>query len=277
MLGIILTFFGSLFSEISDSIGKRRVELLQQNVYAMGFLTFFWGAWIFLLIILIRGKFDFDLASWPTFGARLILEIIQAHITILAITRADRTTFGYIRLLTIPLLLLVDIFLGYQLSVYQMAGIVIIFLTLLAFSLDHKINKKGKWLVLASSLNAVMTMSLFKYNITYYNAVEAEQVLIYFALLSYFFAFSLYYKRQNPLLLLRNPACLLQSVGHGFSSILLSFAQLFAPASVIIAAKRASAVFWSTVSGYYYFKEKHLLIKLFFLGLLVFAIVLLAK
>lgn len=275
MFGVILSAIGSFLGEISLSIGKVKVSQKEQSVYTMGFLCLFWGAIWFLIIILFRHNFIFVFASLPTFIPRAFLEIAQAHITNLAVVRADRSTFGFIRVLTIPLLLAVDFFLGYKINMYQTIGIGIIISALFIFFVNHGTKKLGSGLVLFTALNAVATLSLFKYNITHFNSVEAEQMLIYIILMAYFLFTALYFAKENPLRFLFKPIFFTQSVTSGVAGLLESFAYSFAPASIILAAKRAAAVFWSVAAGGIYFKEQHILIKAVCLVLLIAGIILL--
>lgn len=275
MIGIILASIGSLFDEISLSIGKRSINQRRASLYTIGFLNLFWGAIFLLAIILFKQKFLFSSASLPTFILRAFLEIIQAHFSLLAILKADRSTFGFIRIITIPLLLSADFFLGYRLNNYQVAGIGFIILTLFLFSANQGLNKKGIWLTLLTALNAVLTLSLYKYNITHFNSVEAEQFIIYLILLGYFIFTAFYLARENPFRFLAKPLFFGQSGARGLASILTSFAYSFAPASLILTAERAAGVFWATFSGFFYFREKQILVKLIYLGLLIAGIILL--
>ena len=277
MFGIILVSLGTLFEEIGDLIGKAQARKGRQDLYAMGFFTYFWPAIIFLVIIFFRAKFIFSLQSLPTFAIRSFLEILQAHFTVKAIMRADRSTFGFIRVLTLPLLLVVDFFLGYAVTARQVGGIVLIVMVLVFIFLSDKIGGRGRWLTLFTSLNAVATTSLFKYNITHFNSVEAEQFLVIMILLVYFWASGRYWTGQNNLrLLFSNRVFLWQSLSQGFANLLESFAIKFAPASVILAGKRSTATIWTALSGRFVFSEKNFAFKLVVLTLLVSGILLLA-
>lgn len=275
MFGVILSSIGSFLGEISLSIGKVKVGRKEQSVYTMGFLCLFWGAIWFFIIILFRHSFVFALASLPTFIPRAFLEVAQAHATNLAVVKADRSTFGFIRVLTIPLLLAVDFFLGYKINTYQTIGIIVIVSALFLLLVNHGVKKQGSGFVVFTALNAVATISLFKYNISHFNSVEAEQLIIYIILLIYFFFTALYFVKENPLRFLFRPIFFVQSATSGAGGLLESFAYNFAPASIILAAKRSSAIFWSLASGGLYFKEQHILIKAVCLILLVGGIILL--
>lgn len=275
MIGALLVIAGGFFQELYDSIGKIKVSQLKQSTYTMGFLGFFWTTIFFLLIIFVRGKFDFSLASLPFFLTRLFLEIVQAHFTVLAVTKADRSTFGFVRVLTLPLLLVVDIFLGYNLSYYQMIGIGLISVVIMFFFLDKENNKKGGGLVLFTALNAVATLSLFKYDIAHFNSVEAEQFLIHLTLLVYFLLAALFLRKENPLRFLFKPVYFIQSAAQGVSGLLYGFGMDYIPPSVYAAVKRSSSIVLSAASGFFCFHEKNWLAKLVFLTGLIIGIILL--
>jgi len=270
-----LASIGSFFSEIFAVIGKKEVQERRESIYTMGFLLFFWGAIFFLIIILWKGSFDFSLASLPTFIPRVLLEIILLPIALRAIVVAERSTFSFIRIATLPLLLGVDLFMGYSVSKFQMIGIGIIVLTLVILFINHGINKKGIKLVVWSTILPVATISLFKYNITYYNSVEAEGFLVTTILLLYFFFMAVKFADENPVRFLAKPLFLKQSLSEGVGMVMINFAYMFAPASVITSAKRSSSVFWAILSGNKIFHEKHIVLKLTMFVLLVTGIVLL--
>src|SRR5687768_13381938 len=184
MLGILLTSIAAFFQEVSDVIGRQEVKQKQETIYTMGFLQMFWATIFFVILILVKqDAFQFSLASLPTFGLRVVLEIIQVFITLIAVVAADRSTFGFIRVLTIPALLLVDLFLGYQIATMQLIGVSLVIIAMLILFMDHNFKKKGWSLVLFGALNSVATISLYKYNITHFNSVAAEQLVMYLILL----------------------------------------------------------------------------------------------
>ena len=67
----------------------------------------------------------------------------------------------------------------------------------------------------------------------------------------------------------------IQGLGRGVSEVLIGFAYLFAPASVITSGKRGSTVLWSIVSGNKLFHEQHILIKMAAFGLVILGLILL--
>lgn len=286
MLGIVLVGGGALAEEAGASIGKWETAQKKESVFSMGFINSLWAT-LFLLALAFfipanffapgfpRG-FVFSMASLPTFLPRVGLEILQAWATVYAITRADRSTFGFLRILTIPLLLVVDIALSYSVSLPQIAGMSFIITSLILLFINHGIRRDNAWLVVFTAVNAVATISLYKYDITHFNSVEAEQGLISIVLLVFFFTMAMVRAKENPLRLLAHPVLFLQSLLMGVSGIVMSFAFLFSAASVITTASRAFNILFAMISGHVYFREKRLWIKIAAFVLITVGLILLA-
>ena len=275
MFGIILSGFSALFHEIATAIGKYEVGARKESVFTMGFLNYVWALLFFVVLIFLRDSFVFSFASLPTFTVRALLEILQTHSSLVGVVRADRTTFSFVNIITIPFLLLVDIVLGYKVGGLQLFGIGSIFIALLVLFLRHDLKKDGLGFVLFSSINAVATISLFKYNITHFNSVEAEQTIIIAILLFYLFFCAKFFAKENPIKFFKKPMFFLQSASSGVGTVAASFAFLFAPASVITAAKRSFTIIWSWLSGSVYFHEGHVAIKFFAMSFLILGVILL--
>jgi len=261
MFGLILAAVSSAFGEVSDTIGKKTVQSRLESYYTFGFLNLFFGSVFLGLYAVWSGNFFFSMASLPFFLPRLALEIIQAHVSVIAIVRADRSDFSFIKMLTIPLLLVVDMISGYAISPLQILGIVLILGT--AFTLYSIENYKTKafWLILFTAVNAVATISLYKYDISHFNSVTAEQGIVSVVLTLYFFFLATFKARENPLSFIRHPARILQSTSSGLSGVVASFAYAFAPAVIVTTALRAFAVLFSIISGRFYFQEKRFFAK----------------
>lgn len=137
------------------------------------------------------------------------------------------------------------------------------------------INKKGIGWVVFISLNAVATISLFKYDISHFNSVETEQFLMCIILFVYFFLLILWLDKKNPFKLLRRPLFLAQSLVGGAGGVVTGFAYNFTTAAIATTAKRSSAIMWSMVSGGLYFHERHILFKICILILLISGLILL--
>lgn len=276
MFGVLLTVIGTFFDEISSTLGKDTVAKKEQSVYAMGFTHMFLSAVVLLgIIIVFPDSFRFSLGSLPTFIPRAFLEVLQAHLMVSAIVKAERSTYGMGRVLTIPLLLLADMLLGYSVGPLQGAGMALMACTLLFVFTRRGIGTAGLGETLVGAVNAVFTISLYKYNITHFNSVAAEQIIVYAVLLLYFFLAATFIARDRVFSLFLKPSIVGQSFSQAIAGVVESFAYPYAPASVIMAAKRSSAVLWSIISGGMYFKENRITVKLFTFALLSAGIVLL--
>lgn len=277
MIGVLLSSISSFFGEVAGSIGKFEISNHKESIYTMAFLDLFWGIFIFSAIALFKeGSFVFSLASLPTFGLRAFLEIFQMIFTIIAVVKVERSTFSFIRVGTIPMLLIVDLFLGYSITINQAAGMGIIFLGLILLFLNKSIVKNNIGFVVFTAINAVVTISLYKYDISHFNSVVAEQLVmtVFLSLVSILLAF--FVAKENPLKFLKKPIFLSQSVASGLGSVIMSFAYSLAPASIMLAATRSSSVLWAVASGNHYFHEKHILLKIFLFVVLLTGLVLLA-
>lgn len=275
MTGIVLVALAELFAEFSVSVGKYQIAHKRESLFAMGFLSAFWAT-IFLagIGLMSESAFVFSLASLPTFLTRAVLEILLMFITLSALIAADRTTFSFLRVLTIPLLLATDLWIGYAVSMTEIMGISLIVVALVFLLLNHGLSPRGKILSLVSAILAVATISLYKYDITHYNSVAAEQTLMHSIILVAMVSGGAFYARENVLRYLLHPLFLAQSIAAGVASVLLSFGFAFGHPSVIMAAKRSFEIVASVVSGQAYFHEKHIVIKSISLLLIAGGIVL---
>jgi hypothetical protein len=166
-------------------------------------------------------------------------------------------------MVTIPLLLVVDLMLGYDISTYELIGIGIIILTTLYLASGSILEKTGMWYVLASASLAVITISIYKYHLTYFNnSVAGEQITMSAIMIVYLFLTSYFTTKKNPFRHLKRPRVLTQSLAVGLASVLISFSFLFGASSVIMAAKRTMAVLWSILSGHFFFQEKKFIFKI---------------
>jgi hypothetical protein len=278
MFGVLLAGIGSFFEELSGSIGKWQVERKRESVYTMGFLNVIWVLAFYMLFVAADPRrFVFSAASLPFVGVRAVLEIAQGYATMEATALADRSTFNFIRTLTMPLLLTVDLFLGYVIGARQALGIGLILLALVILFMNYGLSRRGAGFTLFSAVNAVATISLYKYDITHFNSVAAEQIVILGVLLAYFFMAARVVAKEHPLKLLARKEFAAQSATFGVGSFIESFAYAFAPASVILSAKRSFGVLWSILTGNRLFKEKRFGLKLLMCLMVTAGIVLLIR
>ncbi|HEU0050515.1 MAG TPA: hypothetical protein VFQ60_00475 [Patescibacteria group bacterium] len=261
MIGIWLSILGALFGEISFSLEKEVLTTRLRRLAALGFLQ---SAVSFLFYagyaVLVPGSLVFSWASLPTVIAGLILDIAQTFVVLYAIAKADRSSFGFVRTLSLPLLLIVDLLLGYPLRTGQIIGVILIFSFLALLTAGHGLRKRGIWLVLFSAVNSAATVSLYKYNITHFNSVTMAQGTTYF-FITLSFAMTCIFWRESPFKILRQPKASGSIISSGLSALVSGFAYRFGPASLILAIQRAAGVFWAVIAGRARFHETHFRIK----------------
>lgn len=268
---------GTFLDETSSSLGKWNVNHKKESVYTFGFLNLFWGLIFFIAIALYKQEFAFSLNSLGLFVIYIILEIAQTYSSLEATVKADRSTFAFIMVGTVPLLLVVDYILGYQISLLNILGISVIILGLIFLFMNHGLGKRGLGYVIFSTINAVATISLYKYMITNYNSVEALSIVTFAIVLIFLFLMAKLKHNENPFTFLFKDKFLVQSLSRGVSSILISFAYVFAPASFIAGGRRGVAVLAGILSGKAFFNEKHVAIKAVAFILVVFGLILLMQ
>jgi hypothetical protein len=263
MIGIFLQALASFFGELSGSLGKWIVKKHVESIYTIGFQNSLVSFALFLGVAVIRqDTFRLDPASFPTLALLIILAIAQAYGTLKAMSLASRGTFNFIRTGTMPLLLVIDLLIGINLTGHQIAGIIVVMCALLFLFLNHGIEKKGAVLTALTALNAAACISLYKWHVTVWNSVVAEQMVLIGAQMIFFLFGALWITKENPFRLLRKQLPFLQSASHAGDAFIGSFAYLFAPASVILAATRSFAVLWGIIFGNRVFHEKGLALKI---------------
>jgi hypothetical protein len=276
MYPLLLILIGSSLIETTIVIGKKAISKHQETFYQLGFLQSFYQVIFFFVFSLFGQKFVFNFQSLPTFSLRIIFEILQLELSLRAIVKADRSTYSFFKAITIPLLLMVDLFLGYKISLNQIFGIVVIVISLFLLQRQNTTNKKGLIFVIAAALNAVITISLFKYDTTRFNSIAAEQSIILIILMGYL-GWKIKTKDHRSLFkTMFDRPFQLQSIINGLGSSVLSFAYMFGTASVITTFQRTADVFCSILSGKMFFKEKGFINKLFLLILISASLILMS-
>ncbi|MBI4065721.1 hypothetical protein HY412_00815 [Candidatus Kaiserbacteria bacterium] len=276
MFGIFLAGISAAFEELTNSLGKRKIGDGTESYYTFGFLTQFFSALLILGAGLLLNNLVFALDSLVTFIPRVLVAILEIQLAVIALVKVDRGNIGFIRLATIPLLLLTDLALGYSLSVFQILGMCLIVAPIIVLFSQGK-NDKGLWLALTVAALAAVDISLYKYDISHFNSVEAEQAIISLILSLYFFITAAIVRRENPILFLKRPVYLIQTGSSGLAYVVGSFSYLFAPASIITAAFRGFSVLFSILTGQFYFKEKNFLVRFGLFILIVDGLLLLIK
>ncbi|MFA6429452.1 MAG: DMT family transporter [Patescibacteria group bacterium] len=262
MFGVFLLLFGTLCEEVSLTIGKFAVRRRMEGVNTIGFVNSF-QAIPFLLVpfFLYASERSLVVSHLGLVLFLTILNVAQSFLTVHALSRASRTTFGFVRTGTIPLVLLFDALLGYNVSFQRIAGILIITATMFLLYKNHGIERRGIWWAIFSAVNGAITTTIFKYLVSHGNGVAAVSLISYASMAFVMFLVATRAK-ERPFFHARKPLVLAQSAALGIASIVENYAFLFLQASVVMALKRSLSVVWSIVSGREYFHERHLWTKI---------------
>ncbi len=270
MIWLILWFIGTFFWELSNSITKEKTKKYHHMkvwvITTFFSIIIFWLSWAYKHF---TGdlQLSFAVASIPLLVVRLIMELAQTHITLLAIKHCDRSTFSILRILTIPLLVIVDILLWYEFTTFSLIGIWIIIASFFVFNTNTKtINWKGAYYAIFTAINAVWTISLFKYSINHYwNSLEIDQSIMMIWILIYFLIHN--YKRDKKSwfeLLKKEKIFYFQAIIIGSSGLIISYAYVYLNASEATAVKRVWEMFWAIIAWAYFFQESQIIKKLCF-------------
>lgn len=276
MIGSILAFFEALFTEGSSTLGKQTLKEKGESPYSFLAITYIMGALVlFMVSLATKQEFIFSLQSIPFFTARLILDMILGYVGVKALMLFDRSFFSLVRVMTIPLLLLFDVLLGNTVSLLEMVAIGgMFFIFLLLCEYEHFTLSKMR-IALPFALLPAFTLTLYKYDITHFNSVFAEQCISLFFLALFAFVMDLVIYKENPLRLFANPRIIAQATCAGIAEVAASFAYVFGTASVITGLRRAYSILFGLVSDVYIFKKKEDTLTLFSIAGIVCLVLLL--
>jgi hypothetical protein len=276
MFAAAIIVASTFLEETSDTLGKRGARKRQETVAQMAFLSLFWTV-IFLVISTFMGaKFVLREASIPFLALRVVIDITLGYTAALAVVRADRTTVGFMRTLTIPLVLAGDVTLGYRLTGVQIAGVCVLFAGLAAAFYNNTRGRRGSRVAILVAVLSAISAILYKWDITYYNSVAAEQIVVYTCSVAFFY-FLASARGASPAKLLFRPITGMQSLADGLGLAIEAFAFSYAPASVVVALKRSMAVIWSIVFGQHYFHEHKVKKKIYAGAILAMGLALLVS
>lgn len=283
MIWLLLWIIWTFFAEINSSISKHKLK--KHDILKLWVISSFFWMMVFLWLWIYKFlssdlTLNFNPDSIPLLSLRVFLEIVQSYFTILAIKHADRSTFSIIRIITIPLLVIADILLWYTFTNYSLIWILIILLSFIIFNTKIKtINLKWGYYVLFTAVNAVFTLSLFKYSITTYgNSVEVDQFIVILSTLLFFIAHNHIKKQECAIkLLIKEKIFLLLWITIWISMIVLSYSYLYLNTSEATAIKRAGEMLWSILFWFYYWKEDNFIKKLLFATCIIIWLVLMIQ
>lgn len=277
MFGIVLAIIGAFFVEIGCSVAKYEHAKHSENIWAAIFLNSCATLILFALVGLYRGTLNFEISNWPIVILGIILTLGANFISNMATLQAPRSLTGMFRMLTVPLLTIVDYLTGYDISPIQILGIGIVVITIMSLMRKNIWHRAStKWLML-NTLTVVLSTAVYKYSIDHVASVETIQVLDVSAIILASLIAARVIHKQNLFKLFTKPFALLQAASMGIGSVLDGFAYEFAPASIIGATYRSAQAFWTLVTGSLYFHEHKIWSKIIAVLFLIGGVVLLTR
>ncbi len=271
MAAALLIIFATFTNEISSSLLRVVVRRREASMYVVGFVNTLMAVGLFFgALFFFPSEWRFSWSSLPTLIPLVLLTLIQAYVGLRAIIDASRSTYGFMRSMTIPLVLIIDLALGYALTAGQIFGILLIFVALFLMHLYHGLDRKGMGFVTISAVNAAITLSLYKYDITHFNSVTVEQLILNGAIGLFFFVRVWSFHKKGQLTnAFHHTRFSWQAGMHGLAAVATGFAYAFSSASLIVALERGLSVFWSVLFGKTYFHEQHFAVRLVGCSLIV--------
>lgn len=257
MIGSLLALFEAMFDETASSLGKKSIAKKEESPYAFLFITYLIAVFVFLVVGLSADlPYHFNFAAIPTFTSRLIFEMILGYVMLKSLTLFDRSFFSLSRMMTVPLVLLLDMSFGTQVPFFQILIIALMFLTFLLLCLHEKVSFKRLRLALPLAVIPAITILLFKYDISHYNSAYSEQLTILVFMMLWSFCMDIVLTKENPFRLLSHPIILAQATCSGVASLAGAYAYNYGSASVVTALRRSFSLLASFLSDIFFFKRK---------------------
>jgi len=241
---------------------------LLNNTWTMAYFAF--------ISLLFPGSFSVAPQTIPILLLLIVLNAAHTVTSTIAIQQTNRSTYCLIRTLTIPILALIDLCTTSSISPISFFAMVIMFLSMVWLHRQHGIEKRGVGITLFTSINAAIALALFKYVLDLGTSVAAAQLILLAPLVAGIGIWmASTWKKLKPAKR-HTKLLIIQTASYGLADVLTSYALLLAPASIIVAISRSTAMLWSILFGKAVFKERHWHEKLIAGGGVIVGLVLLA-
>lgn len=252
---IILILAGTFFSELGAV--KMKKLWAQISPFQKGLiLTFFQTLTTLLLLLFTQNRvFEVTVLSIAFTIFLIIWGYLFKVFMIKAIETADRSTNSIFSILAIPLILIGDLVIWYDVNIYQIIWVLFITVVLLITSFSWTISLKWVKYVLIANIVWFLNVTFLKYNITHFTSVESLIFTISIFTFLVFFFDILFREWIRPIINCIDKNYVIFGVFAGINGILVNFAYLFGPASIINAIKKVWLMLWWVIFGKLIFKE----------------------
>ena len=253
--GIIILMIWCFFLEQSTVLKKKlgkEIDIHQISFLTMITTTVFSGIVLFLKH---DRTFSWTLLSFFLLVFQVLAGVLFTEISNKAIHHADRSTFSVMSTIAIPLLLVSDIFLGYDVSFRQIIGVGILVIMLSYTLFKGDFSMKGIKYVIISNLISIGTVMAFKYSTVHFASTELMNFynagcmsVLFFIIIS----------RTKGLRGVKNVfkwKYLWFASLYGLGSVLCAAAYKYMIASMVIAFKRFLSMIFGVITGKLFFHE----------------------
>lgn len=266
VLILVWTFFSEIWAVKMKKLWKQ-ISPFQKWLI----LSFFQSITSLLLLFFTQNRsFEITILSILFTIFLIVWWYLFKIFAIKAIETADRSTNTIFSILTIPLLLIWDILIWYDISSYQIIGVIFITVIILTTSINWTMSLKWLKYILITNVIAFFNVTFLKYNITYFTSVETLVFIISWFTFWVFLVDILFREGRESIISCLNKDYMIFWLFAGINWILVNFAYLFGPASVINAIKKVSVMIWGVVFGKLIFKEINFVKKLWSVSVLAF-------
>ena len=253
--GIIILVVGCFFLEQSTVLKKKlgkEIDIHQISFLTMLTTTIFAGIVLFLQN---DRTFTRTLLSFFLLIFQILAGVIFTEITNKAIHHADRSTFSVMSTIAIPLLLVSDIFLGYEVSLRQIIGVVILVAMLSYTIFKGDFSMKGMKYVVISNLISIGTIMAFKYSTVHFASTELMNFYNAGCMSILFFIIVCRTKGLRGVKNVFKRKYFWFASLYGVGSILSAAAYKYMIASMVVALKRFLSMMFGVITGKLYFHE----------------------
>ncbi|MDR3168913.1 MAG: hypothetical protein LBU27_04055 [Candidatus Peribacteria bacterium] len=260
--GILILFFGCFFLEQSSVLKKKLGAEI--DIHQISLLTML-ATMVFSGIVVATSNdrtFTRTLGSFLLVVFQILAGVLFSEISNKAVHQADRSTFSVMSTISIPLLLISDIVLGYDVSWRQIAGVIILVMMLGYTVFTGDFSKKGIKYIITSNLISMGTIIAFKYTTTYYASTELMNFYNAGGMSLLFLVIVGRTKGRHGIQQILRPKYLGFASLYAVGSVLCAAAYKYMIASMVIALKRFFSMMFGILTGKLFFHEENTTKKL---------------
>jgi len=258
VLTVILASVSSYIEQLGSAVSKDVMDArdLNVDVWSSAMLSLLFGSLFVFAGLLVNfglSGVSLDPGYIWTFFPRIALEMLQLYVTYTALKIADLSTFGFIRIITIVLVVALEfVFMGVLLRPLQYLGIIIVMASIFAIFRSGKSNSAGWKFALMSAVNGALLITLTRFQFNHINPFLNESIVRVVCLIILLVIVLFTGKARKTL-----PKKILWLVPFRSLAGLLNLLALnFGNASIYATVERGGSVVSAVLVGHNYFKEK---------------------